>query len=392
MAVFLKEPRQSALAGRLLPENQRTGEVQASDIRLMLLSSADTVVIAGVAVDTNGQRIAGALIRLYGTSAATGKPLAEDRTSERGVFSLYRTNIHGDIGALYVVYEGDGDQAAKPLKVSATAVPPGVIQSRTADLVILKVPVLGQLSSAEAAAHIAAITATRAVLVEVNALDKAQADLQVEQRTALVMQRVSWTPANADRIKTMTVDKMAPFEFKDMNATAVKAIEKRPGRPLVTSAHLRLHRRADASNLPQVREVVTRIQPAQVAHAFFAALGMHADALQVLWRGAFDQSEVAAAQHRERRQRFLRIAVFILQARGPQVLVEARDGRTVVREDQAQAPSPHQIRIGQVLQHLRDRPFGGGLVLAQLRRRQAVDGAPQRGFGGAQHRERLASA
>jgi len=91
------------------------------------------------------------------------------------------------------------------------------------------VPVLGQLSSAEAAAHIAAITATRAVLVEVNALDKAQADLQVEQRTALVMQRVSWTPANADRIKTMTVDKMAPFEFKDMNATAVKAIEKRPG-------------------------------------------------------------------------------------------------------------------------------------------------------------------
>ena len=69
-------------------------------------ASADTLLIVGVAVDTAGARMPGALVRLYATSNVLKTPLAEDRTSERGIFSLYRTNIAGDIGDLFVVYEG----------------------------------------------------------------------------------------------------------------------------------------------------------------------------------------------------------------------------------------------------------------------------------------------
>src|SRR5688572_30299870 len=63
---------------------------------------ADTVMVVGVIVNDKQDRVGGALVRLYTTSTKIGRPLAEDRSSPRGVFRLYRTNISGDLGDLYV--------------------------------------------------------------------------------------------------------------------------------------------------------------------------------------------------------------------------------------------------------------------------------------------------
>jgi len=152
---------------------------------------ADTLIIVGVAVDKAGQRMSGALVRLYATSNTVKAALAEDRTSERGIFSLYRTNIAGDIGNLFIVYEGEQDKVAEPLKVTLRPVSEGLIQSRTSDLVILQLPQTATLTSDEAAERIAAVTQTQAVLVEAGAAETTVAGRVVAARSTEIMAKVA---------------------------------------------------------------------------------------------------------------------------------------------------------------------------------------------------------
>src|SRR4051812_10830466 len=96
-------------------------------IGLLLSASslrAETLVVVGVMIDAKGDRVAGAPVRLCATETKLGAPLAEDRTSSRGVFTLYRTNVGGDLGELYVVYAGD-DGKAEPVKVTLSPVTDG---------------------------------------------------------------------------------------------------------------------------------------------------------------------------------------------------------------------------------------------------------------------------
>ncbi|HEY0874601.1 MAG TPA: hypothetical protein VGD94_14105 [Vicinamibacterales bacterium] len=200
---------------------------------------ADTLVIVGVAVDKAGQRMSGALVRLYATSNQIGTALAEDRTSERGIFSLYRTNIAGDIGDLYVVYEGESDKTAAPLKVSLRSAADGLLQSRTADLIILSTPAQPTLSTEEAAEQIAAITQTQTVLVGAGISDQSKSAAIVTQRAAEVMAKV---PQQGGRdVRKLTIDKLdwketaAPIKgldveaFKRLNGAAISAISRSPG-------------------------------------------------------------------------------------------------------------------------------------------------------------------
>lgn len=152
---------------------------------------ADTLIIVGVAVDKTGQRMSGALVRLYATSNPVKAPLAEDRTSERGIFSLYRTNIAGDIGNLFIVYEGEQDKVAEPLKVTLKPISEGLIQSRTSDLVILQLPQNATLTSDEAAERIAAVAQTQAVLVEAGAAETTTAERVVAARSTEIMAKVA---------------------------------------------------------------------------------------------------------------------------------------------------------------------------------------------------------
>src|SRR6185436_19496811 len=94
---------------------------------------ADTLVVVGVVVKKDGQRVAGAKVKLYPTAMQTGEPLADDTASDRGVFNLHRANIT-DPGELYVVYSGDGNAVPIKVELKSTA---GVMEARTADLVVL---------------------------------------------------------------------------------------------------------------------------------------------------------------------------------------------------------------------------------------------------------------
>lgn len=197
---------------------------------------ADTLIIVGVAVDKSGQRIPGALVRLYATSQALKEPLAEDRTSERGIFSLNKTNIVGDIGTLFVVYEGEGDKTALPLKVTLKKVGEALIQSRTSDLVVLPIVQNASLSTAEAAERIAAITQTQAVLVDAGVSDQAKSGAIVASRTNEIMARVTMRDSLILR-KQFFEGTPAQFALPDIDAiimgnlgaTAAAAVAKTKG-------------------------------------------------------------------------------------------------------------------------------------------------------------------
>src|SRR5262245_58680822 len=97
---------------------------------------------------------------------------------------------------------------------------------------------------------------------------------------------------------------------------------------------------ADSLDLAKVQQVVAGVPANQVADALLAALGVHADALQIVRRGALDQVEIAAAQNAERRHRLARIGLRPAQLLGPEILVVTGDRRTVLRQDQPHAPAP----------------------------------------------------
>jgi hypothetical protein len=174
----------------------------AALLALPAIARADTVMVVGVIVNEKQERVAGALIRLYTTSTKMGA-LAEDRSSTRGIFSLYRTNIAGDLGDLYVVYEGETG-TAEPIRVSLKPIEGGLTQARTTDMVVLTVSAERRLSNDEAATRIAAYSQTQAILVQAGVRDKKTADEAVQIRTRQV---VAVTP-------NLNAREAAPFERK----------------------------------------------------------------------------------------------------------------------------------------------------------------------------------
>ncbi len=99
----------------------------------------------------------------------------------------------------------------------------------------------------------------------------------------------------------------------------------------------------DAIDLIEMQEIVAGVEAHHISGALFAALGVDTDALQVFWRRALDQFEIVATQHAERLQRIGGIGFGVMQPIGPEVLVVAGDRRSILREGQPHAPSPHHF-------------------------------------------------
>ncbi len=191
-------------------------------------SAADTLIVVGVAVSKDGQRVPGAQVGLYATSNKVGKPLAQDRTSDRGIFNLYRSNIAGDLGELYVLYEGDSG-VASPVKVSLKSPANALIDARTNDLIVLPpLPQNAQLSQDEAAQRIAAIVQTQSVLVKAGVIDQAKADVEVEAKSTATLNKVLLTTAgDVKSMKEKTEFKLMDFKSLMLGKeAATRAIEK----------------------------------------------------------------------------------------------------------------------------------------------------------------------
>ena len=63
-----------------------------------------------------------------------------------------------------------------------------------------------------------------------------------------------------------------------------------------------------------------------------------------------------------------------------------------LREDSPHPPSPHQVRIREVLQHLGDRPLAGRFRRAQCRDRQSLDSPCRSGWRFPEDAHRIAPA
>ena len=96
---------------------------------------------------------------------------------------------------------------------------------------------------------------------------------------------------------------------------------------------LRRDRAPDARDLLQVHQIVTSIQSAQVLDAFLPALGVDADAVQVLRRRALEEPEVPSAKDAKRFQRLGWVGLSVVKVVGPLILVVAGDRRAILRED-----------------------------------------------------------
>lgn len=188
---------------------------------------ADTVMVVGVIVNDKQDRVGGALVRLYTTSTKIGRPLAEDRSSPRGVFSLYRTNISGDLGDLYVVYE-EASGTAEPIRVSLKPADGGLAQARTADMVVLTVTAERQLSREEASTRVAAIAKTQAILVQAGVRDSKTANETVQLRTRQVVAAVpNFNRSDTKDFERITIDKLKvlPFGATDVSKGIRLAME-----------------------------------------------------------------------------------------------------------------------------------------------------------------------
>lgn len=195
------------------------------------IARAETVMVVGVIVDEKDARVGGALVRLYTTSANMGKPLAEDRSSTRGIFSLYRTNISGDLGELYVVYEGETG-AAEPIRVSLKPADSGLAQARTADMVVLTVTAERKLSKEEASTRVAAIAKTQAILVQAGVRDAKTANDAVQNRTRQVIAAVpNFNRRDTQEFERTTIDKMNALPFRPLDVSKNIRMAIDPARP-----------------------------------------------------------------------------------------------------------------------------------------------------------------
>src|SRR5689334_18012774 len=99
-----------------------------------------------------------------------------------------------------------------------------------------------------------------------------------------------------------------------------------------TMSCLGLNCPADAVYLPQVQQIVARIQFCHMADALFTALRMDAHAIEVAGSGPFQKAQVAAPEHRERLEGILRTGLVVVEARRPGVLVIADQRRAILRQ------------------------------------------------------------
>jgi hypothetical protein len=183
-------------------------------LAMPMVARAETVMVLGVIVNDKQERVGGALVRLYTTSTKMGRALAEDRSSTFGVFMLYRTNIAGDLGDLYIVYEGETG-TAEPMRVSLKPADGGVTQARTADMVVLTVTAERRLTNDEAATRIAAIGQTQAILVQAGVRDAKTANEAVQLRTRQVVAAApNLTGRDVELVERKVNDRLKVLPFK----------------------------------------------------------------------------------------------------------------------------------------------------------------------------------
>src|SRR5579862_4078649 len=101
---------------------------------------------------------------------------------------------------------------------------------------------------------------------------------------------------------------------------------------------------------------------------FLPALRVHTIMLPLLRSKRLQQREICLAQRAELLQRFARVALVVVAARDPGVLIEGNNRRARRAQNEAHAKAAHDFRIGEMRENLADRPLISSRTLTQSAR------------------------
>src|SRR3989441_1755742 len=100
---------------------------------------------------------------------------------------------------------------------------------------------------------------------------------------------------------------------------------------------------------------------------------MHPIVLPLLGCQRFEQGEIGFADHAKLLDRFAGIALLIMTARHPGILIDRYNGSPRHVQNQSHTKTDDDFRIGEMCENLIDRPFVRSRTLAQFGRGQALD-------------------
>src|ERR1017187_2300325 len=147
----------------------------------------------------------------------------------------------------------------------------------------------------------------------------------------------------------------------------------------------------DAFDLLQVVDVVPGKHAHDVLNRFLATLGMHSVMLPLLGRQGFEQCKIGFPKHAELIERLARIALVIMPAAHPGILIEGRNRSSRRTQNQPHTETADDFRVREVRENLADRPLLGSGALAQFARGHALDEALELLRRGGLHRQRVRS-
>src|SRR6266852_1406664 len=108
-------------------------------------------------------------------------------------------------------------------------------------------------------------------------------------------------------------------------------------------------------------------------NCFPSALGMHPVVFPLLGCQRVEQSKVGFTGHAKLLDRLMRIALLIMSAGHPRILVVGRDGSPRGAENHPYTEPSHDFRIVKMGHDLANRPLVSSGALAQFARRHALD-------------------
>src|SRR5947208_4183685 len=100
---------------------------------------------------------------------------------------------------------------------------------------------------------------------------------------------------------------------------------------------------------------------------------MHPIVLPLLGCQRFEQGEIGFADHAKLLDRFAGIALLIMTARHPGILIDRYNGSPRRVQNQSHTKTDDDFRIGEMCENLTDRPFVRSRTLAQFGRGQTLD-------------------
>ena len=104
-------------------------------------------------------------------------------------------------------------------------------------------------------------------------------------------------------------------------------------------------------------QIVRSHEPQDVPRAFRSAFAVNSNALELIGSQSAPEPQIGSSERAELIQSGGEGRLVVVKFPGPYILVVALERRGILRHYHADTVSRHEITVGQMLDHLNDRPF-----------------------------------